>query len=115
MPVTYKNLMSQKLVNAAHNYTERDSMLYALSIGMGRDPLNEDELPYIFEQGALKTVPTQACVVARPNLLFDVGLDRTKLLHGEQRLVLHRPLPPLICAPTRGCWKPMTRVKARAR
>jgi acyl dehydratase len=86
--------MSQKLENAPYVYTERDTMLYALSIGMARDPLNEDELPYVFEKGGLKTVASQACVIARPNLLLDVGLDRTKLLHGEQRLVLHRPLPP---------------------
>ncbi|MDQ8728212.1 MaoC/PaaZ C-terminal domain-containing protein [Bradyrhizobium sp. LHD-71] len=94
MPVTYEKLMSLKLDGATFEYSERDSMLYALSIGMGRDPLNQDELAYVFEKGGIKTVPTQACVVARPNLLLDVGLDRTKVLHGEQRLTLHRPLPP---------------------
>lgn len=93
MSVTYEKLMSIKLDSATFEYSERDSMLYALSVGMGRDPLNEDELPYVFEGGAIRTVPTQACVVARANLLLNAGLDRTKILHGEQRLVLHRPLP----------------------
>ena len=30
-------------------YDIRDSALYALSLGMGQDPLDEDELPYVYE------------------------------------------------------------------
>ena len=39
-------------------------------------------------------MPTQAIVVARQRLIWDVGLDIGKMLHGEQTLTLHRPLPP---------------------
>ena len=38
-------------------------MLYALGIGFGRDPLNEAELPFVYENG-LKTIPTLSTVVA---------------------------------------------------
>ncbi len=33
----------------AQEYDERDSVLYALSLGIGDDPLDEDELPYGYE------------------------------------------------------------------
>jgi acyl dehydratase len=69
-------------------------MLYALGIGMGADPLDRDELPFVFEQPALKTVPSMATVLARVPLLKDCGYDYTKVVHGEQLLTLHRPLPP---------------------
>jgi acyl dehydratase len=35
-----------------------------------------------------------ASVLARVPLLKDSGYDYTKVVHGEQRLTLHRPLPP---------------------
>jgi acyl dehydratase len=68
-------------------------MLYALSIGMGKDPLASTELDYVFERNPLKTVPTMASVLAPIPLLKDCGYDYTKVLHAEQHLVLHRPLP----------------------
>ena len=94
MAATYETLMGLRSENVRHSYGERDTQLYALSIGMGRDPLDRNELPYVFERYRLRTVPTQAVVVARQALIRDVGLDVGKFLHGEQRLTLHRPLPP---------------------
>jgi len=38
-------------------------------------------------------VPSMATVLARVPLLKDCGYDYTKVVHGEQRLTLHRPLP----------------------
>ena len=94
MPASYEHLMSLRAENVPHSFRQRDTMLYAVSIGMGRDPLDENELPFVFEHYDLRTVPTQAVVVARQNLIWDVGLDVGKMLHGEQRLTIHRPLPP---------------------
>ena len=93
MALNYERLMGLKLDGTRFRYTDRETMLYALGIGMGADPLNEDELPYVFEQPKLKTVPTMASVLARVPLLKDCGYDYTKVVHGEQRLTLHRPLP----------------------
>jgi acyl dehydratase len=75
-------------------YNERDTMLYALSVGMGRDPLDMRELEYVYEGQTLRTLPSQAYVVARSALLQDSGLNRTKILHGEQGIVMYQPLPP---------------------
>jgi len=94
MPTTYEKLKAHRVEGMAFSYAQKDVMLYALSVGMGRDPLDAQELKYVFEKEPLKVVPSLACVVSRTNLLLNAGLDRTKLVHGEQFLRLHRPLPP---------------------
>lgn len=94
VPTSYDALIGLHSENLPYRYEERDSLLYAVSIGMGRDPLNEAELHYLYEKYPLRVVPTQAVVVARQTLIWDVGLNVGQFLHGEQRLTIHRPLPP---------------------
>ena len=94
MAMNYDHLMSLALDGVRHDYSDQETILYALGIGLGRDPLDERELDYVFERGPLKTVPTLATVLTRSALLRDSGMDYAKVLHGEQRLDLHRPLPP---------------------
>ena len=93
MAIDYEKLMALKRDGDRFKYTDRETMLYALGIGMGRDPLDTAELPYVFENGGLKTVASMASVLARVPLLKDCGYDYTKVLHGEQKLTLHRTLP----------------------
>lgn len=59
-----------------------------------RDPYDENELAYTFEKAKLKTVASMATVLQRVPLLKDCGYDYSKVVHGEQRLTLHRPLEP---------------------
>lgn len=94
MALNYDHLMSLKREGDRFRYSDRETMLYAIGIGMGRDPYDENELQYVFEKGELKTVPSLATVLARVPLLKDCGYDYTKVVHGEQRLSLHRALPP---------------------
>ncbi len=94
MAIDYDHIMSLKLEGQEFQYGDRETMLYALGVGMGRDPLNETELDYVFEGDTLKTVPTMAAVLTRMPLLKDCGYDYTKVLHGEMQLTLHQPLPP---------------------
>ena len=63
MAINYDNLMSLKAEGQEFSYGDRETMLYALGIGFGRDPLDEKELPFVYEKN-LKTVPTLATVVA---------------------------------------------------
>ena len=93
MAVTYEHLMSLSTGDLPISYTERDSILYALSVGMGRDPLDRRELDFVYEGGTMKTLPTQGYVVARPPLVASSGLDFSRVLHGEQEIVMSRPLP----------------------
>lgn len=92
--ITYEFLMAQRASDVVHAYAERDCMLYAVAVGMGRDPLNTRELDYVYERrGTLRTVPSQAVTVARHKLIYEIGLVVPKMLHGVQKLTLHRPLP----------------------
>lgn len=94
MTVTYEQLMRIEARDVPYRYAERDTLLYALAIGMGRDPFDARELDYVYERrGRLRAVPSQAITVARHNLIYDVGLAVEKMLHGEQTLTLHRSLP----------------------
>lgn len=80
----------------AQAYTERDTMLYALALGLGADPLDEAPLRFVYEKDLL-ALPTMAGVLCYPGLwLADprLGVDSARLVHGEQAMVFHRPLPP---------------------
>lgn len=94
MPINYDELMSTSVLDEPFEYTEKDTMLYAIGVGFGRDPLDARELPYVSEVRALRTVPSMASMTVPANLLDDCGWNRSKVLHGEQRLELYRPLPP---------------------
>jgi acyl dehydratase len=75
-------------------YTERDTMLYALGLGLGSQPTDEVELRFVTET-RLETLPTMAAVVGRnAPWLAQVGVKVTDAVHGEQRMTFHRPLPP---------------------
>ena len=95
MALDYDELMSKVQTDLPFSYTDADTMLYALSIGMGTDPLNLRELPYVYEQGEpLKTIPTLATVLVPEMFPVGLGWDYSQILHSEQRMRLYRPLPP---------------------
>lgn len=93
MAVTYESLMALASIGDEFTYTDRETMLYALGVGMGRDPMNADELPYVYENG-LKTIPTMASVIAwGQRTIGQAGINYLMVVHGEQRLTMHKPLP----------------------
>jgi len=95
MALNYDELMSKSIYDIPFSYNDTETMLYALSIGMGQDPLNAKELPYVYEQGnSLQTVPTFSTVLVPDMFPPDLGWDYSQVLHAEQRMQLHRPLPP---------------------
>ena len=92
MPIIYDDLMQLK-TSGEFSYSERETMLYALGIGFMRDPLNLKELPSVYENG-LKAVPTMATVISSGQSLIGLsGVNFLMVLHGEQRIRLHKPLP----------------------
>jgi acyl dehydratase len=95
MALDYDNVMSKVETDLPFTYTDRESILYALSVGMGQDPVDAKELAYVYEQGApLKTVPTLATALVPEMFPVGLGWDYSRILHSEQRLQLYRPLPP---------------------
>ena len=74
-------------------YTHESSILYALSLGCGSDPLDPTQLRHVYEKG-LVTLPTQACVIGHRSIRdMDLGIDYTKVVHSGQQLRLYRPIP----------------------
>lgn len=82
-----------------HDYTARDSLLYALSLGLGSDPLDADELPYVYEAlpgRPQQVVPTQAMILGWQTFWHDdpaLAIDWKHIVHGEEHVQLHHPLP----------------------
>jgi acyl dehydratase len=96
MSIDYDALLNIQIPDVVQTYNERDTMLYALSIGYGFDPLNEAALSFCYER-ALKTAPTMPLVLAHPGFWMrdlKTGIDWKKVVHGEQLLELHQPLAP---------------------
>lgn len=74
------------------DYDERDTILYALGVGAGR---RDDELRFVYEEG-LETLPTFPVAPPFGALMLmeeALGVDLATVLHGEQRLTLHRSVP----------------------
>lgn len=95
MALNYEQLIATTSNDLERIYTDTESMLYAQSIGFGRDAVDRKELAYVYEQGSpLQTVPTLASAIVPDMFPPDLGWDYSQVLHVEQRLQLYRPLPP---------------------
>lgn len=90
------HVKTRRFAPVEQSYDWRDAALYALSLGIGDDPLDEDELRYVFEGRPQQTVPTWCVTLGWPPFWHAdpaTGIDWTRIVHGEQRFTLHRPLP----------------------
>jgi acyl dehydratase len=71
-------------------------MLYALGIGFGADPLDPDQLRYVYERDLI-VFPTMAITLCYPSLGVrsdqDTVLDMRKLLHVFQSFEVVAPIP----------------------
>lgn len=95
MAIDYEKLMALEIPDGQQTYNFKDTILYNLSLGYGADPLNRDELPFVYEKD-LRAVPTMAGVLAHPGFWardLDTGIDWVRLVHSEMGLIMHKPLP----------------------
>ena len=93
--IDYAKLKARHFPDAVQTYTQKDTMLYALGLGYGHDPMDEQQLQVVYEK-ALKALPTMAVVLGYPGFWMkdpDSGIDWVRLVHGEQSLTVHKPLP----------------------
>lgn len=106
MPINREFLLDWQMEPVIETYSEKDAMFYALSLGLGSDPLDPLQLQYVYEDN-LKVFPTYPVVLCSPQgwaLNPNAGLDYRMMVHSEQTLKLHRPLP------TAGTLRGVTRV-----
>lgn len=95
MAIDYQRLLDWPVPEVRQTYSVRDSQLYALAVGLGADPVNTRQLPFVYEQ-APQALPMQAVVLGYPGFWMKdpaTGVDWVRLVHAEQGLTLHRPLP----------------------
>jgi len=94
MAINYEKLMGATWPERERTYTDRETMLYALGVGFGADPMDRRELPFVYEKD-LKVLPTQSTVLVwDDSWAMKSGINFLMVVHGEQRIELHRPLPP---------------------
>lgn len=95
MAIDYEKLMALDIPEVEQSYTVRDTCLYGLGLGLGLDPMDTDQLRFVYEEG-LHALPSMAVVLARPGFWFrdmDTGIDALAIVHGEQSTRFHAPLP----------------------
>ena len=101
MPIDYDDMMQSGATDLTARYDEKDVMLYALGVGFGRDPLDANELPFVYENAGLKVPPTFASVIGRgeapperQRMPQKSQINFMMVVDGERRITIHKPLPP---------------------
>src|SRR5438094_6191953 len=85
------DLVGKKSDPVPFQYGWKDALLYALGVGA-----KADELDFLYEARGPKVLPTFAVVpsfTAMIAIAGDLGANPMMILHGEQKIVLHRPIP----------------------
>lgn len=93
--INIDEIRSLKIPETRHSYTVRDTILYALGVGLGNNPLDREMLSFVYER-QLRVLPTMAVVLGHPGPWMRdlaIGIDYANVLHGEQSLEIHRTVP----------------------
>src|SRR5262245_575689 len=96
--LNYAKLKDWKFPEIEHRYTADDAMFYALAVGVGADPVDERQLAFVNDTapGTPLALPTMAVILGFPgSWMLDpaTGIDFSMIVHGEEEVVLHQPLP----------------------
>ncbi len=92
MPIDYEHLMSLRTRGERVQYSDRDILLYALGVGLGRDPDARNEHPYLTDPAGLKTLPSFASVLVGNRLLDDCGWNAARVALRDESVALERPV-----------------------
>jgi acyl dehydratase len=87
-----RSLVGKSGPPATHEYSWKDTVLYAIGVGA-----KKDELDYLYEGRGPKVIPSFAVVPKfRPMLdvLSKTGGNLATMVHGGERVILHAPLAP---------------------
>ena len=77
MPLNYEAIMAHRPADIPVDYGPRECMLYALGIGLGMDPMDKDQLRFVYERADLIAFPTLPTVLGWPGRLrgAEFGID----------------------------------------
>ena len=91
----HQQLVGQSIKRIESSYDIKDTILFALGLGFGSDPMDKQELAFVYEQD-LRTLPTMSLVIGYPGFWMrepEYGFQWQKVLHAEEELIIHEPLP----------------------
>lgn len=90
----YEQLCAYRIPEVTATYAERDTILYALGVGLGADPTDPDELRFVYEK-ELRALPTMALSMCSPHgwvRKSGTGFG-SRTVTSWQSLRLHAPVP----------------------
>ena len=98
MPIDRDKAMAYEFPEGTGSYTNDEVILYHLGVGAGVPATDAGELEYTYEKD-LKVLPSFVTTVflsGGGSMMSVPGLEFNPmmLLHGEQDIEIHRPLPP---------------------
>ncbi|MEQ8493659.1 MAG: MaoC/PaaZ C-terminal domain-containing protein [Gammaproteobacteria bacterium] len=91
----HSQLIGQVINEQETTVTLHDTILYALALGFGGDPMDEQQLRYVYEEN-LASLPGMAMIIAYPGFWMrepQYGFEWQKVLHAEESIEIHHPLP----------------------
>ena len=97
MPIDVSKVLGAELPASVTEWDADRVILYHLGVGAGVPPTDPNELSYTYEN-VLKVLPSFGVIPVFGMLMGMMFVDGIQvnpmmILHGEQDLVLHRPLP----------------------
>ena len=93
MALKYDEIMSLKSEDVEITYSDKQSILYSLGVGYGNDPMNLNELKYVYENGQLALPSMGTNFQYHHPLLLKANLNLIMVVHGEQKLLVINPIP----------------------
>ncbi len=98
MPIDPSQALGAELGEGQTSYTKDQVILYHLGVGAGQPATAPKALEYTYEKnlkvlpsfGVIPTFGSMGNIAKVPGMKFDFAM----LLHGEQDLVVHQPIPP---------------------
>lgn len=96
MAIDRERLLNYRIPPRVQSWTKREAAFYALSVGMGHDPLDRRQLRFVDQDKVAAVLPSMIAVLGHPGFwLADpaTGVDPTKVVHAEQTIDIHEPCP----------------------